>query len=688
MKKLTLSVAEGTRQKASNKNYSLQTEVRSLEALRNAVQYDHVAGTFRNNERSNDNFISADCVMMDCDNSHSDKPDDWLTPEGLSERLPDVEFSVIYSKSHMKEKKGELDKATGERKIYSPRPRWHVYFALSETVAKATLIRELKEKLLVLVSEFDSDAKDAARFFYGVEHPQAELHEGNLYVDEFITIAGIELPEPETKSNTYSNTHAETHTEAIQQERIEEGQRNSTLFHIALDALIKYDEAKARQLFDKACTQCNPPLSVRECTKIWESALKRRNAFREKFTDKKKTLTLQVIEQTLQALNISVQFNVITKELEVSDLPAENAYMPAAYYSMDKNAKKQANTELLPLFLEAYFKDKQFRFGKDFLVHSIAAISNTHRYNPVLDMLQSTKWDGQDRLIQLCSVLGIQDNGYHCMFLRKWLHQAIALACNDDGAISPEFALVFQGAQGVGKTNFFRRLAVRPEWFKEGAVIDMRDKDSRIESTSVWLCELGELDSTLKREQASLKAFLTANFDTYRKPYARKADKAERRTCFCATVNPEAVNRDTTGSRRFVYIHVDALDKCFIYESMTPEWCAQLWRQAYEELYLANGRTGFYLTDDERAYSEKANEEFSVALPVETELLDLLDWDSNPVDWEYRTATEILKMCELHKKYEANKAGEALTRLCKRYSGADKKRSHGRTTYRVPSTRT
>lgn len=681
MKSITISFAEGTRQKADNKNYSTQAVISNPEELTNAVQWDHVAGTFKNNERQNDNFISADCVMMDCDNGHTENSAEWLTPEALAERLPDVEFLVVYSRNHMK------DKQERGKKPVSARPRWHVYFPLSEAVDKAARIRELKELLLVLVPEFDKGAKDTARQFFGVEHPKCELHEGSLCIDEYITIAGVETPDPTTDSNAKANTNAQTDAEGAQQERIEEGQRNSTLFHIALDALIKYDEAKARQLFDKACTQCNPPLSIQECTKIWDSALKRRNAFREKFTEKKKTLTLQVIEQTLQALNISVQFNVITKELEVSDLPVENAYLHSAYYSMDANAKKQANAELLPLFLEAYFKDRQFRFGKDFLVHSIAAISNTHRYNPVLDMLQSTEWDGQDRIIQLCFALGIQDNGYHCVFLRKWLHQAIALAGNDDGAISPEFALVLQGAQGIGKTNFFRRLAVRPEFFKEGAVIDTRDKDSRIESTSVWLCELGELDSTLKKEQASLKSFITSNYDTYRKPYARKADKVERRTCFCATVNPEAVNRDTTGSRRFIYIHVETLDKQFIYETMTPEWCTQLWRQVYEELYLCKGRKGFYLTNDERVYSEKANEEFSVALPVETELLDLLDWDSNPVNWEYRTATEILRMCGLHKKYEANKAGEALTRICKRFTGADKKRSNGRTAYRVPRTR-
>ena len=73
------------------------------------------------------------------------------------------------------------------------------------------------------------------------------------------------------------------------------------------------------------------------------------------------------------------------------------------------------------------------------------------------------------------------------------------------------------------------------------------------------LCELGELDSTLKREQSSLKAFITQPLDTIRMPYAEKATKTPRRTSFCGTVNPQDYLRDETGSRRFWTIPVTKL---------------------------------------------------------------------------------------------------------------------------------
>lgn len=676
MKAFTLSVAEGTRQVEKNNRYGSKHTISCFEDLCRACMYDHVGAEYKENHRKNENFERADCIMMDCDNEKSDNPAEWLTPEKLAEILPGVAFYYVYSKSHMKDKDS-----------LAPRPRFHVYFALSEPITSATSLRELKENLRVAVPDFDKGAKDAARFFYGVEQPQGGVHEDSLCVDEFITMNDIKAPKRHQDMSKQTITEAGNDDDVIKV-----GVRHDTLLTKGINLISQYGKEKARELFFKEAGRCQQPLPVDEVNDLWEWLEQKGDAFKAKYTDKKKTLTLQVIEQTLQELNISVQFNVITKELEVSDLPADSPYLPNAYYSLPASARTGANAELLPLFLESYFKDKQFRFSGDFLRNAIAALSNTHRFNPVIDLIKGTQWDGKDRIASLCRVLGIQDNGYQCAYMRKWLHQAVALAGNDDGGISSEFVMVLQGAQGIGKTNFFRRLAIRPEWFKDAIVIDMRNKDSIIESTCVWIGELGELDATLKKEQASLKGFITSNHDTYRRPYARKAEKIERRTCFCATVNPEHVNRDTTGSRRFIYIHVDNIDKQFIYEGMTPEWCTQLWQQVYQELYLPS-RAGFYLTDDERAYAEKANEAFNVPLIAETELLDLIDWEEcykiDPADgtpckvFQWYTASEVKAMLKLN-RYSAEQIGAALKALCERYPYTDRKRSHGRTNYLLP----
>lgn len=68
------------------------------------------------------------------------------------------------------------------------------------------------------------------------------------------------------------------------------------------------------------------------------------------------------------------------------------------------------------------------------------------------------------------------------------------------------------------------------------------------------------------------------------------------------------------------------MDRQFILHGMTADWCAQLWRQVYDTLFLKLGRLGFYFSNEERAYAEKSNESFNVPMAAETELLDLIDW--------------------------------------------------------------
>ena len=685
MKQFTLSVAEGIRQNQKNSIYSTHTEIASVEELCKVVQFDHVAGIFKNNHRLTENFIQADVLMMDIDNGHSDNPNDWMTPEKLSEQLQDVAFIVVYSRNHMKDKKDK------KGNIITARPRFHVYFFLSETITKDKEIRRLKECLLSVIPEFDAAAKDSARFFFGVENPQAELLEGTMCVDEYIAINGIE-PEAKYQHETHENSHeqeqasTENDTQQEQQEdTIKPGDRHATLLKVAVEALAKYGEEKARKLLYLAAEKCKPQKPVAEVNAIWEWALSKHKEYKEKFAEKKKTLTLPILEQTLKALNISVRFDVITKQLEVSDLPADNPYMPEAYRLLTGSAKRNANIELLPLFLETYFKDKQFKFGRDFLGNSISAIANANRFNPVLDLIQATTWDGHDRINDLEILLGIKENHYQCVFLQKWLLQTLTLAGNDEGDIGLEFVLVLQGGQGCGKTSVFRKLAIRREWFAEGLTIDTTDKDSLLKALSAWIAECGELDATARKEQASLKSFLTANSDNICRPYARKAESIERRTSFCGTVNPQQVNRDTTGSRRFVYIHVENMDKNFIHNAMTPEWCTQLWRQVYDTLYQACGRNGYRLTSEEMAYSEAVNEDFRVLRPAETELLDLLDWDSDSEFWTWCKAIEVKDSCEEElKRFDAKTIGEALTSISKRFSTCQKRTRRGIAQYFVP----
>ena len=105
MIKLTIYTADCTHS-LSNCIYPNKHIITDETSMIKAMKCDHVTAEYKDNYRSNSNFISADNVPLDCDNDHSDNPDDWITPFEVAMAFPDVAFVAVYSKSHMKVKDG------------------------------------------------------------------------------------------------------------------------------------------------------------------------------------------------------------------------------------------------------------------------------------------------------------------------------------------------------------------------------------------------------------------------------------------------------------------------------------------------------------------------------------------------------------------------------------------------------
>ena len=74
----------------SNCVYPNPVTVTDADTMRQAATFDHVCAAYKQNYRSVDNFLKADCLPMDCDNDHSDDPDDWLTPFDVAMDFPGV----------------------------------------------------------------------------------------------------------------------------------------------------------------------------------------------------------------------------------------------------------------------------------------------------------------------------------------------------------------------------------------------------------------------------------------------------------------------------------------------------------------------------------------------------------------------------------------------------------------------
>ncbi|MBE7004704.1 MAG: virulence-associated E family protein [Ruminococcaceae bacterium] len=382
-------------------------------------------------------------------------------------------------------------------------------------------------------------------------------------------------------------------------------------------------------------------------------------------------LSLPIMRTVLRAMGITLRRNLITFRAEIEGLPGQ--------YS-----KEEAVNTLPVLVMDRLraigVKGVTKAAVRDYLV----VIADENRYNPVLDMMHMTRWDGTQRFRELMEIVNIDPESFHALLFRKWLIQSVAMAHNTPEHIEPgEGVLTLQGEQGAGKTAILRKLAVKPDWMSEGVSLDMRNKDDLIRAVSAWITELGEVDSTLRREQTSLKAFITQTVDKIRMPYAAEQAHNPRRTSFGATVNPQAFLKDDTGDRRFWVIpiaHVD-LDRLF---DLTEDWFIQLWAEVY--IWWQLNPKGFRLSPEERLHLNEINSAYREDLPWEDEIRAALNFDLPADQWSEFSASSIGHLLALgsYRVEDATKIGRALAKLTREDKRITSRLFRGRTLYRLP----
>ena len=224
--------------------YPNKNVVTDKESFIAATKMDHVTAKYKGNYRSKDNFESSDCIPLDCDNDHSENPEDWLTPFDIALSIPGVVFAASYSRHH------NLPK--GDK---SARPRFHVFFPIPK-VTDGEEYAAMKRKIADAFPYYDTNALDSARFLYGNDSDEVEFYEGDKTILDYL------------EEDDFADFDASL-------EQVPEGQRNSTMSHIAGKIIKRYGNTEdTYQIFLKKAELCNPPLPESELKMIWRSASK------------------------------------------------------------------------------------------------------------------------------------------------------------------------------------------------------------------------------------------------------------------------------------------------------------------------------------------------------------------------------------------------------------------------------
>lgn len=230
-----------------------------------------------------------------------------------------------------------------------------------------------------------------------------------------------------------------------------------------------------------------------------------------------------------------------------------------------------------------HYIEKTYSFRNDKAIRdAMQIVASENEYHPVRNYLLSLKWDGKSRIREaLPRYLGTSGSDYEYECLKLFMSGAISRIFKPGCKF--EYMLCLVGGQGAGKSTFIRFLCMNDQWFTDD--IKRLDDEKVYEHLSGhWICEMAEMIAVLNTKyNEATKAFLSRQYDSYRKPYAARAEDIARQCVFAGTSN--VVNflpLDRSGNRRFLPIMCDASKaETHILENETEsrEYIKQMWAE-------------------------------------------------------------------------------------------------------------
>lgn len=225
----------------------------------------------------------------------------------------------------------------------------------------------------------------------------------------------------------------------------------------------------------------------------------------------------------------------------------------------------------------------QYRLrGKEDLNDAIQIAETLKTINPIKEFMNGLKWDGTPRIATaLHDYLGAEKSEYTAEVMKVFLLGGVARVFKPGTKF--DLAMILVGPQGVGKSTFLSRLAIKTEWFNDGLkTLDGDTKRIAEQLSGRFIIELGEL-AAMKRtaDIESVKQFITAQFDVYRLPYAKYEQQRPRVCIFAGTTNSGSFLVDKTGGRRFLPIEVGGRKPTrSLFDDDCEEYFTQLWAEA------------------------------------------------------------------------------------------------------------
>ena len=227
-------------------------------------------------------------------------------------------------------------------------------------------------------------------------------------------------------------------------------------------------------------------------------------------------------------------------------------------------------------------------------------------FNPIKDFLESLpEWDGHNHVARLFGRLpGISTEQMN--FLTIWLRSAVAHWLQMDTLHGNECVPTLIGAQGCGKTTFFKRLLPVPlrEYFLDH--LNLSNKfDKEMALTNNLLVCLDELDTIRPSQHPALKQTLSKSKVNGRPIFGKTQADRLRFASFVATTNNQHPLTDATGSRRYICL---TIPQGHMIDNEGDIDYRQLYAQVVNELRVA--KVPYWFNNSEVARIQELNQNY------------------------------------------------------------------------------
>lgn len=243
----------------------------------------------------------------------------------------------------------------------------------------------------------------------------------------------------------------------------------------------------------------------------------------------------------IRFLGVELRFNVWRQRIEIRRAGGEWQALTDA--------------ELNSLRSLASCAEYGYRPTKEFFRDMLGNLARQTSYDPVLDYIDSAKWDGKKRLdTWLPTCCGVSDDDYHTAIGRNVVGGIVKRARH--AGVKHDEVMILIGKQGCGKSNLTKVLALRPEWHTDGVTFEGRPQDIVPQFHGKLVIELSELDGMHRRDVGSVKRIISTSTDNFTAKYEAYSTDFERRFIFIGTCNLESPLVDDSGNRRFYPVRI------------------------------------------------------------------------------------------------------------------------------------